>query len=477
MLFRNYDQLIAHGNIAARKLVLDILEKGLLAGDPYEAVRSLVCIENGKLIVGTAENLPGPAHGAEPGVWERTHLREPLVFDLDKVGHIYIIGGGKAVHRQAQALEDVLGERLTEGHLNAKKGDDIYLKRCGVTLAGHPLPDEDSVIGAQKIIAVLKKAQKGDIVFHSESGGGTALLTLPAPGLTLQDVQDVNRILYFEHGAPMPVANAVRNLLTVLRLKETRYVGEATYIRLSTDERPPRLKVMVQKRKRTDDFAYAIELLHQYDCWDEIPESVRQFLLRADPAYATVRPEESLDKPHYAFRVMGPEFMLDAAQHRAEELGLNATILVSSLSSLEASTIGEAAAYVAQEVETYNRPVQAPCVLLCGGELVVTTGKGSGLGGRNQEFVLSAASRIEGSSRIVIASADSDGSDGPTHSAGGIVDGQTFQRAEQAGFDVYDELKRHNTHPVLAALGDAIDTGIQKTNVQDLRIVYVGPEK
>jgi glycerate-2-kinase len=169
--------------------------------------------------------------------------------------------------------------------------------------------------------------------------------------------------------------------------------------------------------------------------------------------------------------------MLEAAQARAEELGLNATILVSSLSSLEAATIGEAAAYVAQEVETYNRPIQAPCVLLCGGELVVTTGKGNGFGGRNQEFVLAAAPRIEGSNRIVIASADSDGSDGPTHAAGGIVDGDTFQRAEQAGYDVYDELKRHNAHPVLAALGDTIDTGIQKTNVQDLRIIYVGPGK
>jgi glycerate-2-kinase len=476
MLFRNYDQLIAHGNVAARKIVLDILEKGLLAGDPYESVRSLVRIEGNKLIVGTAQHVPGPI-GAGALPHPRPFPAEPLVFDLDQVGNIYVIGGGKAVQRQAQALEDVLGDRLTEGHLNAKKGDDIYLTRCGVTLAGHPLPDEDSVIGAEKIIAVARKAKKGDIVFHSESGGGTALMTLPAPGLTLQDLQDVSRILYFEHGAPMSVANAVRNLLTMLRLKEIRYVGEATYIRLSTDERPPRLKVMVQKRQRTDEFAYAIELLHQYDCWDEIPESVRQFLQRADPAYGLLRTEEWWDKPHFALRVMGPEFMLEAAQARAEELGLNATILVSSLSSLEAATIGEAAAYVAQEVETYNRPIQAPCVLLCGGELVVTTGKGNGFGGRNQEFVLAAAPRIEGSNRIVIASADSDGSDGPTHAAGGIVDGDTFQRAEQAGYDVYDELKRHNAHPVLAALGDTIDTGIQKTNVQDLRIIYVGPGK
>lgn len=473
MLFRNYDELVSHGNVAGRKIVLDILERGLMAGDPYDAVRALVRIEGNKLVVGSESVLPGPiASGSLDH--PRPFPAEPLVFDLDRVRHIYLIGAGKAAQRQAQALEDALGDRLTEGHVIAKKGDDVYLRRCGVTLAGHPIPDEDSMRGARRLIEVARKAREGDIVFHSESGGGTALMTLPAPGLTLEDVQEVNRALYFRHGAPIAVANAVRTLLTVLRLKEIRYVDGATYIRLSTDERPPRLKVMLSKRARGDDYAHAIDLLKQYDCWEEIPESVRRFLLRADPAHAPLRPEEWWDRPHFALRVMGPEVMLDAAEARARELGLNAVILVSSLSGLEAATIGDAAAYLAQEVEAHDRPIRAPAALLCGGELVVSTGNASGLGGRNQEFALAAAPRIEGSPRIVIASADSDGSDGPTDAAGAIVDGHTFARAEAAGYDIYDELKRHNAGPVLAALGDAIITGVQKTNVQDLRIVYVG---
>jgi glycerate-2-kinase len=106
----------------------------------------------------------------------------PLEFDLDKVEHIYLVGGGKAAQRQAQALEDVLGDRITDGHVNAKKGDQIFLKRVGVTLAGHPSPDEDSVSGAQQIVDIERRAKKGDIVVMSESGGGTALMTLPAPG-------------------------------------------------------------------------------------------------------------------------------------------------------------------------------------------------------------------------------------------------------------------------------------------------------
>ena len=201
---------------------------------------------------------------------------------------------------------------------------------------------------------------------------------------------------------------------------------------------------------------------------------MRQFLLRRDPAYSKLRASEWLDRPHFRIRVMGPEYMLEAAQQKARELGLNATIMVSTLSDLEACVVGDTMANVAREIERYDRPVEAPCVFLLGGELVVTTGKGPGLGGRNQEFVTGAAHRIADSRRIVIGSADSDGSDGPTDYAVGIVDGYTMERAAEAGLDVGQALRRHNTAHLLEGLGDAFDTGILKTNVQDLRVVYVG---
>jgi glycerate-2-kinase len=114
---------------------------------------------------------------------------------------------------------------------------------------------------------------------------------------------------------------------------------------------------------------------------------------------------------------------------------------------------------------------------LCGGELVVTVGEARGVGGRNQEFVLAAAPRIGGSENIVVASVDSDGADGPTNVAGGIVDGYTVERAEGIGFNVLQELDKHNSNAVLSGLGDVMFTGIQGTNVQDLRVVYVGGSK
>jgi glycerate-2-kinase len=477
MIIKNRDELLSHGQIEGRRQVLDILEAGMAAGDPYDNVCKALRIEGGKLVIGSDEFPLGPMVGHNM-TRPRPFPPGPLALDLDQIGDIYLVGGGKAAQRQAEAIEDILGDLITDGHVNAKKGDQIRLKRVGVTLAGHPNPDEDSVIGAQQIVEIERRAQKGDIVFMSESGGGTALLTLPAPGLTLQDIQETNRILYLEHGAPMPVANAVRFLLMTLRQKHSRHVGEATLIMFSTDERPPKNPVSLEPpRNINNEYDYAIFLLHEYGCWDEIPDSVRRFLLRKDPAYGKLRTDEWYDKPHFRIRVMGPEYMLNAAERKARELGLNATILASALSSLESRVVGESMACIAREIEQHDRPLAAPAVFMIGGELVVTTGKSPGEGGRNSEFVASAAACIAGSRRIVIGSADSDGSDGPTAYAGGIVDGDTVARAAAAGLDLAEELRRHNTCGLLRGIGDAIHTGVLRTNVQDLRVMYVGPQE
>ena len=464
MIITNTEELLSHGNVEGRRVVLDIIEAGLRASDPYDAVRRLVRIEGGRLKVGSEE-------------FRESGGKPPLELPLTDIGRIFVIGGGKAAQRQALALEATLGDLIVEGQVNAKKGDDIYLTRAHVTLAGHPIPDAESVSGSERIVAVSRQARKGDIVFFSESGGGSALLTLPAPGLTLQDLRDVNRILYFERGATMWHTNAVRNLLTVLRSKEIRYVGEATFVQISTDERPPGLKVHAGRSDRrmtpAESYRHAIDVLHSYNCWDEMPEAVRQFLVAADPRYAPIQPEETEGKPHYRYRVAGPEHMLAAAEARARELCVTPMIVASSLSDVEARSAGEVLAFMAQETEVYGRPVKPPCVYLCGGELVVTVGNGGGHGGRNQEFVLAAAPRLAGSTRSVVASVDSDGNDGPTDSAGGIVDGQTVVRAHAGGHDVFAQLRRHDTSTLLGALGDTVHTGVRGTNVQDLRVVYV----
>jgi glycerate 2-kinase len=463
MLINNRNTLLSHGNIEGRKSVIDIIEAGITAADPYLATKNLLRLEGNKLVVGH------PDFSDPPGQY-------PQVFDLNKIKNIYVVGGGKAVQREALAFEDTLGNRITAGHINIKKGEQIALKHIDVTLAGHPLPDVDSVSGASKIVEIMHRATDGDLVFWLQSGGGTALLALPAEGITLDDLLNVYQVLYFGAGASMPEANSVRNLIAILNMQETKFVSGATLIRFITTEIPLRLRTHAFGLSPSPLSAYdrAIGVLNRYQVWDKIPESVRRFLLKADTKYLPPTQTDIEKRPYYVYRVIGPESMLAAAQNRAYELGLNATILSTSLNDVEARSAGEIFADIAQEAEYFGRPLKPPCVLICGGEVVVATGQEKGIGGRNQEFVLSASPRIAGDQKIVIGSVDSDGTDGPTDIAGGIVDGATMERINTAGFNLDEELRHHNSSPVLQALNDAVIIGNTGTNLRDLRVIYVG---
>ena len=166
--------------------------------------------------------------------------------------------------------------------------------------------------------------------------------------------------------------------------------------------------------------------------------------------------------------------MLGAACAKAKELGLDGRVIATSLNDVEAKPAGEIFGELAEEVETFGRPFGRPCALISGGETVVAVGQETGVGGRNQELALAASTRISGSRSIVIGSVDSDGTDGPTSIAGGIVDGETAGRAKAAGIDMANELRHHNTSPVLQSLGDEVVTGNTGTNLRDLRVIYVG---
>jgi len=215
-------------------------------------------------------------------------------------------------------------------------------------------------------------------------------------------------------------------------------------------------------------------VLKKHRLWNRVSQSIRTYLEKADPRYGSILPGELEGKPQYLYRVIGPENMLEAAEKKAQELGVKAAIVASSPDDIEAQAFSQTLASIALEVEVYRRPFNPPCALIAGGELLVKTGETSGRGGRNLEFALSAAPMIEGSEHIVIASADSDGTDGPTDIAGGIVDGHTMKRAKDVGVDVLEELKRHNSLIALNKLEDTIITGARGTNVQDLRVIYIG---
>jgi glycerate 2-kinase len=459
MIIKNKETLLSHGNIDGRRCVLDILEAGIAAADPYENTRKLLKLEGNILSVGN--------ESSDAGI---------QVYNLKKIKHIYVVGGGKAVHSQAKAFEDVLGDHITEGHINIKKGEKVELSRIGVSLAGHPLPDRDSVDGGKKIYEILLKAGEGDLLFWLRSGGGTSLLSLPVEGVTLEDLVQVSRILYFGGGATMPEINVIRNLISVLGLKHAKYVHGAVLFEFLVDEIPGGMMGHDYMRSpgNVDPYQRAREICDKYGVWDKIPQSVRALILKADPKHLPPTKAELAMRPFHNYKVIDPHTMLAAAIKKARELGLNATILATSLNDVPAKSTGEILAEIARETELFGRPLSPPCVFICGGEVVVAVGQETGVGGRNQELVLSAATRIAGSKSIVIGSADSDGTDGPTNIAGGIVDGLTMERVREAGFDITEELRHHNTSPVLEALGDYIIIGNTGTNLRDLRVVYVG---
>ena len=465
---QNADDLTSHGNVAGRRAVVQILEAGLEASDPYPNTFKLIRIEGNKLIVGNKAFEPSgsPKTGDE-------------VFDLPKIKNIYVLGAGKGIQRVAKAIEDILGDRLTGGHVVDKKGHPVICKKIGVTLGAHPAPDADCVRGCEKIYEIIEKLTPGDFVFTVAANGISSLLTMPVPGMSIQDVSEVTRVLQIQHGAPTGDLNAIRNHVDVMKgARITRLIHEhgakAIHV-LAID--PGNHKALMYNNlwlhtlPDYTTFKMAVDNINKYDAWNEIPSSVRDFLLKSDPKYESVKGGEfekwgdrifGIMPGHARTAKMGP------AMKKAEELGFKAVYLNEENRSVEARQAGLFIAGMCKTIERIGLPFAPPVALFSSGEMIVTVGKETGIGGRNQEFCLGAAEAIAGNKNIIIGSVDTDGTDGPGTQygggvagmpdclAGGVVDGETMNEAKQAGVNVSEELKRHNTSPPLWKLKSAV---------------------
>ena len=461
-IIKNADVLTAHGNIDGRKVLLKITNAGLKAADPYPNTRKLLSLEDGKLIVGNNDS--------------KDSGKTPVIFDLSKIKNIYVLGGGKAVQRMAKAIEDVLGDRITEGHINAKQGDEKQLKKIEISFGGHPLPDEKCAEGAKRILEIAKKVRKGDLVFYLSSGGATSLTALPPPTISLEDLRKVYLLLYFDRGIPIWELNVVRHHLSAAAgYQISKLISQAQRVNLTTTELwPEETTKFMNLPYELANFQEAVRILKKYDVWDELPLSVRRFFEDKDPKYEVPKTRKPRKKESFSINVIDSETMLQAAAKKASELSIAPIILAQRISA-EAKDAAKTLASIAREVEMRNRPFKPPCVLISGGELIVTMGKTEmkTKGGRNQEFALASAIRIEGSSRITVSSVDSDGTDGPTEVAGGMADGYTMKRAKELNVDVFRALSEHNSYEALIRLEDSIITGRTGTNIQDLRLIYI----
>ncbi len=436
-----------------KEKALEIYYRALEAVGAEKAVLNKLSVKGGALRVGETE------------------------YDLDRYGRIVCVGAGKASAGMARALENILGDRLEGGTINVKYGHGLDLKRIKINEAGHPVPDRNGVSGSRDIARVLARLGEEDLVICLLSGGGSALLILPADGITLEDKQDTTRLL-LNCGARIEEINAIRKHLSILKggqLARLAYPAKTISLILS-DVVGDRLDVIASGPTVPDvsTFNECLEILNKYGIGNHLPESVKDRLMKG----ARGEVVETLKADDCAFRdvqnvvVASNGVALDAARKLGEELGFNTLVLTSYMTG-EAKEIAHIFPAIARQIISRGSPVKPPACIVAGGETTVTI-RGDGRGGRNQEMALSAAMEMEGLKEVVLLCGGTDGTDGPTDAAGGIVDGGTVERASKKGLDPLEYLHNNDSYSFFEALEEQLITGPTNTNVMDIHILLVG---
>jgi glycerate 2-kinase len=393
--------------------------------------------------------------------------------DFTRYRHIYVVGAGKAAAVMAQSAERVLGPRITEGLLNVKYGHTAPLKRVELNECGHPVPDSRGVQGARRIAQIAARAGAEDLLLCLISGGASALLPLPAEPVTLAELQRMTGLL-LACGADIHEFNAVRKHLSQIQGGQlARLAHPAAVLSLLLSDVVGDDPGVIGSGPAAPDastFASVRAILEKYGIYQKSPASVRRRIARGERGEIpeTPKPGDPLFARVRHAVVGSNRLAVYAAASRARGLGFR-TLVLSTFVEGETRDIARMHAAIAREIVSSGRPVKPPACLITGGETTVTL-RGDGLGGRNQEFVLAAAIDLAGLPGVVVLSAGTDGTDGPTDAAGAIADGRTLARNPQAP----EFLARNDSYHYFAGLGDLVITGPTRTNVMDVRLVLVG---
>ncbi len=427
--------------------------------DPFDAVNRFVRRQGNSLFLGENEATAD-------------HL------DLEKFRRIFVVGGGKATAPMARALEEILGERITEGLINVKYGFAEPLERTGIVEADHPVPDNSGVEGTRRIMEILGRAEAEDLVFSLISGGGSALLPQPAGRIRLEEKQAVTRSL-LECGASIDEINAVRKHISAAKGGQMARAAEpATTINLMlSDVVGDRMDVIASGPFVPDrsTFQGARWILERYDLLQTIPETIREYLRQGVEGKIPETPkagDPAFDRVTNLIIGSNIQALLQAAE-QAESLGYKPLIL-SSMIEGETRDVARVHAAIGREMLQTGRPIAPPACVISGGETTVTI-RGKGRGGRNQEFGLAAALELAGlPPRIVLLSGGTDGNDGPTDAAGAVVDPESAEKGRKAGLDARAHLDDNDAYTYFSATGDLLMTGPTRTNVMDVRLIMVG---
>ena len=387
---------------------------------------------------------------------------------------IIVLGAGKASAEMANALEchwqgTDWGAKLC-GLVLTRYGYGVPCKSIEIVEAAHPVPDEIGQITAQRILNLAETATDRDLVICLISGGGSALLALPAKGLTLQDKQALNRSL-LHSGATIGEMNCVRKHLSSIKGgRLARAVQPARLWTLAISDVPGDDLSVIASGPTVPDpttFAEALEILRRYQIQ---PTPAIQALLEAAEE-ETPKPREDIFSRNQVRLVATPQLMLEAAAKEAEKFGITPIILSDRIEG-EAREVAKVHAAIAKQIKHRDQPINAPALILSGGETTVTV-RSNGKGGRNAEFILSLLEALQGEEGISAIAVDTDGIDGTEDNAGAWIDQSSLLKAKQLNLKPNDFLANNDAYSFFQQLDQLVLTGPTMTNVNDFRAIFV----
>lgn len=427
--------LVAHPNSKAAGLALEIYRRTLEEVRGDRLVQSQVWLEGNQLNV------------------------DDIVLNLDDYKRIVVAGAGKASVAMAQGLESILGDRIKEGLIVTKAGHSDALSVCRAIEAGHPIPDESSLVAGQEMLALAARTEQDDLVLFCLSGGASALMESPVDGISLVDLQTVNRVL-LASGASIATFNAIRARLSRIKAGglARAFVKPTVIVLYMSDVAGNDLQVIGSGPFYPSKTSASLDrLIAALDLKAKLPSHlIAKLTSRTKPTEIGAAP------PH---RSIGDARMMGIhAKNIAVSMGL----------TVDGPTImsGEAVDFVklAAKKGCFGRLLKPHGCFLAVGETVVTL-HGDGLGGRAQEAACAIAREIDGSVDVAVLFAGSDGSDGPTDASGALVDGQTLRRASEKGWTVERALSTNDSYHFHEAANSLIRTGPTGSNLNDIMIV------
>jgi len=437
--------------------VIKILAAALGAVDPRRAVQKALQADGKHLLV------------------------EERSYHLKNYGHIYVIGAGKAGAPMALAVEETLGNRVQKGVVIVKDGHALsgpaatQLSKIEIVEASHPIPDRRGVAATERILKLLGQAQENDLVLCLISGGGSALLTAPAPGVSLADLQSLTDNL-LASGASIDEINILRKHLD--RVKGgglAKQAAPASLISLILSDVVGNPLDVIASGPTVPDpstFRQAYDILEKYELLERTPRAILEHLQRGLDGEIPETPKEDNRLFELTHNVLvGSNWQAaQAALQQARREGFNTLLLTTYLQG-EASQAGRMLGAILRQADVSGEPLPRPLCIIAGGETTVTL-RGDGLGGRNQEMALAAVKDLAGIPEIALVTLATDGGDGPSDAAGAIVTGETFERGLKLGLDPEKYLNRNDSYHYFDSLGDLLKPGPTQTNVNDLAFLF-----